>query len=100
MTSVFINKAELQEAITQMGRAHTDMVDAVNWLEQNFNPLRETLSGEARTQWDAFHAELKQSKDKLDQDYLRAQVVLQQMLERQILGDGHGAQILASAQGG
>ncbi|KOG88952.1 hypothetical protein [Streptomyces varsoviensis] len=94
--SVHIQKAGLENAVTRMQRAHSEMVDAVNWLEQNFSTLRETLNGEARTQWDAFHVELKQAKDKLDQDYLQAMVVLQQMYDRQMQGDRQGAKAIAS----
>ncbi|MEV0263957.1 hypothetical protein AB0I49_21815 [Streptomyces sp. NPDC050617] len=99
MPDVSIQTKVLEQCIHQMKKAQTDMVHAVEWLEKNFVPLRETLHGEARMQWDSFHHELTQSKAKLHDDYLKATDTLRRMYESQLEGDRNGRNALVQSQG-
>ncbi|MFD9484070.1 hypothetical protein [Streptomyces sp. NPDC059991] len=99
MANVEIRHQGVTDAVSAMDRAHADMVDALQWLEQNFNALRETLQGTARQQWDSFESELKSMKLTLNSDYQQARVVLQRMHDRQIEGDLNGRRRLAALQG-
>ncbi|MEC4020221.1 hypothetical protein [Streptomyces sp. H27-D2] len=99
MSNVKLHHQGVSDASSRMKTAHDSMIDAVMWLEKNFNDLRETLHGEARTAWDEFHLELSKSKERLELDYKTAKTTLDQMHARQIEGDSNGRRRMQQARG-
>ncbi|MFE1362961.1 hypothetical protein ACH4KO_19595 [Streptomyces anulatus] len=97
--TVAISHAALQEAIRNMGSAQKEMEEGLAWMQNNFNALRETLTGETRLSWESFEAELGKLKLQLADEYRTAQTTLQRMHARQIQGDQDGGRGLKNAQG-
>ncbi|MFE9460922.1 hypothetical protein [Streptomyces californicus] len=96
--SVAISHAALQEAIRNMGNAQKEMEEGLAWMQNNFNALRETLTGETRTSWENFESELKTLKTQLSDEYAIAQKTLQRMHARQIQGDSSGSEAVKKTQ--
>ncbi|MEU9925883.1 hypothetical protein OH828_04475 [Streptomyces anulatus] len=96
--TVAISHAALQEAIRNMGSAQKEMEEGLAWMQNNFNALRETLTGETRLSWESFEAELGKLKLQLADEYRTAQTTLQRMHARQIQGDSSGSEAVKKTQ--
>ncbi|AXE80674.1 hypothetical protein [Streptomyces atratus] len=97
--SVKISHQGVLDAIKNMDAAQQEMKEALAWMEKNFGALRDTLTGQTRTSWEDFQAELARIKLQLDEQYGVARTTLQRMHARQIDGDLDGGRGLGNLQG-
>ncbi|MGW2180946.1 hypothetical protein ACWCXX_23200 [Streptomyces sp. NPDC001732] len=97
--TVKISHQGVLDALRNMDSAQTEMKEALAWMEKNFGALRDTLTGQTRTSWEDFEADLKKIKLQLETQYGVARTTLQRMHSRQIDGDQEGGRTLGTLQG-